>query len=203
MFIREEQDACREGQGSYKTRYGSAQMRGTREVDVICLTPSVRRNSSIRALVSLSHAVRLDPHLSVVVVVDVAWWSHTVLAFMFLARTSHTSFISIFPPVCRNIAKQTFLETLQDNLIEMDILASARHDASYNDGYVACLLSGSHPTVRICFAMKTIVMPALFFFPIKHPLFWNVDIHFSLSPAVLESLLYLSLPCLIQLTICT
>lgn len=62
---------------------------------------------------------------------------------VFLARMSHTSFISIFPPVCRNIAKQTFLETLQDNLIEMDILASARHDASYNDGYVACLLSGS------------------------------------------------------------
>lgn len=38
MFIREEQDACREGQGSYKTRYGSVQMRGTTEVDVICLT---------------------------------------------------------------------------------------------------------------------------------------------------------------------
>lgn len=63
---------------------------------------------------------------------------------VFLARKSHTSLISIFPPVCRNIAKQAFLETLQDNLIEMDILASARHDAPYNDGYVACLLSGSH-----------------------------------------------------------
>lgn len=66
------------------------------------------------------------------------------MAFLCFARTSHTSFISIFSPVCRNIAKQTFLETLQDNLIEMDILASARRDASYNDGYVACLLSGSH-----------------------------------------------------------
>lgn len=62
---------------------------------------------------------------------------------MFLARSSHTSFISIFPPVCRNIAKQSFLETLQDNLIEMDILASAGRDASYNDGYVACSLSSN------------------------------------------------------------
>lgn len=59
---------------------------------------------------------------------------------MFPARSSHTSFISIFPPVCRNIAKQSFLETLQDNLIEMDILASSGRDASYNDGYVACSL---------------------------------------------------------------
>ncbi|KAF4801561.1 teneurin-4-like protein [Turdus rufiventris] len=36
--------------------------------------------------------------------------------------------------VSRNIAKQTFLETLQDNLIEMDILTSSRHDGAYNDG---------------------------------------------------------------------
>ncbi|XP_026048324.1 teneurin-4 isoform X4 [Astatotilapia calliptera] len=64
MFIREEQDACREGQGSYKTR---------------------------------------------------------------------------------NIAKQTFLETLQDNLIEMDILASARHDASYNDGHFLFKPGGTSP----------------------------------------------------------
>lgn len=42
----------------------------------------------------------------------------------------------MFPYVCRNIAKQTFLETLQDNLIEMDILTSSRHDGAYNDGYV-------------------------------------------------------------------
>lgn len=38
MFIREEQDACREGQGSNKTRYGSVQMRAARELDVICPT---------------------------------------------------------------------------------------------------------------------------------------------------------------------
>lgn len=62
----------------------------------------------------------------------------------FFACTSQPSFISIFPPVCRNIAKQTFLETLQDNLIEMDILASAHRDAAYSDGYVACLLSDSY-----------------------------------------------------------
>lgn len=42
----------------------------------------------------------------------------------------------MFPYVCRNIAKQTFLETLQDNLIEMDILTSSRHDGAYSDGYV-------------------------------------------------------------------
>lgn len=45
--------------------------------------------------------------------------------------------LSISPPVCRNIAKQTFLETLQDNFIEMDILATARRDGAYTDGYVA------------------------------------------------------------------
>ena len=38
MFIREEQDACREGQGSYNTRYGSVLIKGARELDVICLT---------------------------------------------------------------------------------------------------------------------------------------------------------------------
>lgn len=39
MFIREEQDACKEGQGSYKTRYGGALImgKGRRELDVICL----------------------------------------------------------------------------------------------------------------------------------------------------------------------
>lgn len=94
-------------------------------------------------------------------------WCCLVIAYcigisVFLARTSHTSFISIFPPVCRNIAKQTFLETLQDNLIEMDILASARHDASYSDGYVACLLSGSHYCQNLL-CHETVVMPVLFF----------------------------------------
>nr|XP_057936890.1 teneurin-4 isoform X4 [Doryrhamphus excisus] len=64
MFIREEQDACREGQGSYKTR---------------------------------------------------------------------------------NIAKQAFLETLQDNLIEMDVLASARHQAAYNDGHFLFKPGGTSP----------------------------------------------------------
>lgn len=46
--------------------------------------------------------------------------------------------------MCRNIAKQTFLETLQDNFIEMDILATARRDGAYNDGYVARSVCGSH-----------------------------------------------------------
>lgn len=54
----------------------------------------------------------------------------------------HDSLASfMFPYVCRNIAKQTFLETLQDNLIEMDILTSSRHDGAYNDGYVTLLWS--------------------------------------------------------------
>ncbi|KAK7882998.1 hypothetical protein WMY93_029172 [Mugilogobius chulae] len=64
MFIREEQDGCREGQGSYKTR---------------------------------------------------------------------------------NIAKQSFLESLQDNLIEMDILASGRHDAPYSDGHFLFKPGGTSP----------------------------------------------------------
>ncbi|XP_023817817.1 teneurin-4 isoform X1 [Oryzias latipes] len=64
MFVKEEQDACREGQGSYKTR---------------------------------------------------------------------------------NIVKQAFLETLQDNLIEMDILASARQDASYQDGHFLFKPGGTSP----------------------------------------------------------
>lgn len=39
MFIREEQDACREGQGSYKTRYGRVPSEGqATQVDVLCLT---------------------------------------------------------------------------------------------------------------------------------------------------------------------
>lgn len=44
------------------------------------------------------------------------------------------SFMS--PCVCRNLGKQPFLGTLQDNLIEMDILSASRHDGAYNDGYV-------------------------------------------------------------------
>lgn len=42
------------------------------------------------------------------------------------------SFMS--PCVCRNLGKQPFLGTLQDNLIEMDILSASRHDGAYSDG---------------------------------------------------------------------
>ncbi|KAI9548020.1 Teneurin-4 [Dissostichus eleginoides] len=52
---------------------------------------------------------------------------------------------SNIPLETRNIAKQTFLETLQDNLIEMDILASARRDASYNDGHFLFKPGGTSP----------------------------------------------------------
>lgn len=101
------------------------------------------RSSSIRALVVLFFCPILSILSSICQLLMLLGDHKLYWPFCILARMSHTSFISIFPPVCRNIAKQTFLETLQDNLIEMDILASARHDASYNDGYVACLLSGS------------------------------------------------------------
>lgn len=36
--------------------------------------------------------------------------------------------------VRRNLGKQPFLGTLQDNLIEMDILSASRHDGAYSDG---------------------------------------------------------------------
>ncbi|XP_053279091.1 teneurin-4 [Pleuronectes platessa] len=52
---------------------------------------------------------------------------------------------SNIPLETRNIAKQTFLETLQDNLIEMDILASAHHDAPYNDGHFLFKPGGTSP----------------------------------------------------------
>ena len=55
----------------------------------------------------------------------------------------HVSLMSASSPclhvlMCRNVAKQAFLETLQDYPIEMDILGPARREAApYNDGYVA------------------------------------------------------------------
>ncbi|KAG2457049.1 TEN4 protein, partial [Polypterus senegalus] len=52
---------------------------------------------------------------------------------------------SNIPLETRNIAKQTFLETLQDNFIEMDILASARHDGSYNEGHFLFKPGGTSP----------------------------------------------------------
>uniref|UniRef100_H3B6N2 Teneurin N-terminal domain-containing protein n=1 Tax=Latimeria chalumnae TaxID=7897 RepID=H3B6N2_LATCH len=52
---------------------------------------------------------------------------------------------SNIPLETRNIAKQTFLETLQDNLIEMDILTSARHDGAYNDGHFLFKPGGTSP----------------------------------------------------------
>lgn len=59
----------------------------------------------------------------------------------------------MFPSVCRNIAKQTYLETLQDNLIEMDILPTSRHDGAYNDGYV------THPINCVPFCMNSPTQP--------------------------------------------
>uniref|UniRef100_H3DNY2 Teneurin-4 n=1 Tax=Tetraodon nigroviridis TaxID=99883 RepID=H3DNY2_TETNG len=52
---------------------------------------------------------------------------------------------SNIPLETRNIAKQSFLETLQDNLIEMDILASSGRDASYNDGQFLFKPGGTSP----------------------------------------------------------
>ncbi|XP_013915941.1 PREDICTED: teneurin-4-like, partial [Thamnophis sirtalis] len=52
---------------------------------------------------------------------------------------------SNIPLETRNIPKQTFLETLQDNFIEMDILTSSRHDAAYNDGHFLFKPGGTSP----------------------------------------------------------
>lgn len=160
MFIREEQDACREGQGSYKTRYGQSGLtRGRCYLsDTFVEVVAQGRFWLIFLIYLLFICLFFCPTFSVWNFICLMMLVLTCCFVMFLARSSHTSFISIFPPVCRNIAKQSFLETLQDNLIEMDILASAGRDASYSDGYVACSLS-----VRICFAMKTIVSPAPYF----------------------------------------
>ncbi|XP_069496010.1 teneurin-4 isoform X4 [Ambystoma mexicanum] len=51
---------------------------------------------------------------------------------------------SNIPLETRNIAKQTFLETLQDNLIEMDILTSSRHDGAF-DGHFLFKPGGTSP----------------------------------------------------------
>ncbi|XP_041440534.1 teneurin-4 isoform X7 [Xenopus laevis] len=52
---------------------------------------------------------------------------------------------SNIPLETRNIAKQAFLESLQDNLIEMDILPTSRHDAAYNDGHFLFKPGGTSP----------------------------------------------------------
>ncbi|XP_061733975.1 teneurin-4 isoform X5 [Nerophis ophidion] len=52
---------------------------------------------------------------------------------------------SNIPLETRNIAQQAFLETLQDNLIEMDTLASARRQAAYDDGHFLFKPGGTSP----------------------------------------------------------
>ncbi|KAG7263571.1 hypothetical protein CRUP_033250 [Coryphaenoides rupestris] len=52
---------------------------------------------------------------------------------------------SNIPLETRNIAKQAFLENLQDNLIEMDVLASAQRDAAYNHGHFLFKPGGTSP----------------------------------------------------------
>lgn len=78
-----------------------------------------------------------------------------VCGSFFISRACLTPASLISPSVCRHIAKQTFLETLQDNLIEMDILASARGNAAYDDGYVTRPGPATPERGRdqICFAM--------------------------------------------------
>lgn len=62
---------------------------------------------------------------------------HFSVAHLYVPLARLTFHLSISPPVYRNIAKQAFLETLQDNFIEMDTLATARRDGAFTDGYVA------------------------------------------------------------------
>ncbi|XP_053702801.1 teneurin-4 isoform X2 [Synchiropus splendidus] len=45
----------------------------------------------------------------------------------------------------RNLAKQSFLESFQDNHIEMDVLASGRHAATYADGHFLFKPGGTSP----------------------------------------------------------
>ncbi|OBS80587.1 hypothetical protein A6R68_21209 [Neotoma lepida] len=44
-----------------------------------------------------------------------------------------------------NLGKQPFLGTLQDNLIEMDILSASRHDGAYSDGHFLFKPGGTSP----------------------------------------------------------
>ncbi|CDQ98651.1 unnamed protein product [Oncorhynchus mykiss] len=63
----------------------------------------------------------------------------------------HVSLMSASSPclhvlMCRNVAKQAFLETLQDYPIEMDILGPARREAApYNDGHFLFKPGGTSP----------------------------------------------------------
>ncbi|XP_043927251.1 teneurin-4 isoform X3 [Protopterus annectens] len=52
---------------------------------------------------------------------------------------------SNIPLETRNLSKQTFLETLQDNFIEMDILTTTRHDGAYSDGHFLFKPGGTSP----------------------------------------------------------
>ncbi|XP_076794188.1 teneurin-4 isoform X3 [Arvicanthis niloticus] len=52
---------------------------------------------------------------------------------------------SNIPLETRNLGKQPFLGTLQDNLIEMDILSASRHDGAYSDGHFLFKPGGTSP----------------------------------------------------------
>lgn len=52
---------------------------------------------------------------------------------------------SNIPLETRNLGKQPFLGTLQDNLIEMDILGASRHDGAYGDGHFLFKPGGTSP----------------------------------------------------------
>nr|AAC51756.1 gamma-heregulin [Homo sapiens] len=52
---------------------------------------------------------------------------------------------SNIPLETRNLGKQPFLGTLQDNLIEMDILGASRHDGAYSDGHFLFKPGGTSP----------------------------------------------------------
>lgn len=224
MFIREEQDACREGQGSYKTRYGSVPSEGQSDTGRCSVSHASVEVVSTRAprLHRRHHPThpRAPPPTTTTPcvlifhpprAVDVVPADHMLcvlpspcFSYAHLTPASCASFQPLPRPlpVCRNISKQTFLETLQDNLIEMDILASAGHDAGYNDGYVACSPSPPpHPPrlpppahafrVRICFAIVN-NSDACFYYSIKHPRVPGGAVN---HPRATGLPLYLSLSC--------
>lgn len=232
MFIREEQDACREGQGSYKTRYGSVPSEGQSDTGRCSVSHASVEVVSTRAprLHRRHHPThpRAPPPTTTTTpcvlvfhpprAVDVVPADHMLcvlpspcFSYAHLTPASCASFQPLPRPlpVCRNISKQTFLETLQDNLIEMDILASAGHDAGYNDGYVACSPSPPpHPPrlpppahafrVRIRFAIVN-NSDACFIIPSSIPVFRVVP---SITPERRAFRCICPFPVLVQLTIC-
>ena len=143
MFIREERDACREGQGTYNTRYGSERAPSRSSSIKAWITPSVLCRRRVWSPFPWRHAFDRSPCMCCGHALCFLLHAHLTpapLSPSVCVVCGVLCFVCVCVCVCRNISKQAFLETLQDNLIEMDVLASAQREAAYNHGYVAWLL---------------------------------------------------------------